>query len=78
MHLREKKKLQTQDCVLSYKISLSFYDYTLAIEVDESNHCYRNINKKIKRQEAIEKRFNCKFIRVGPDGHNFIIFKAII
>ena len=46
MHLREKKKLQTQDCVLSYKISLSFYDYTLAIEVDESNHCYRNINKK--------------------------------
>lgn len=34
--------------------------------------------KKIKRQEAIEKRFNCKFIRIGPDGHNFIIFKAII
>ena len=34
--------------------------------------------KKIKRQEAIEKRFNCKFIRVGTDGHNFIIFKAII
>lgn len=31
---------------LRVKLQLSFYDYTLAIEVDESNHCYRNINKK--------------------------------
>lgn len=72
------ENMETQNCVLSYKISLSFYDYTLAIEVDESIRCYRNINKKIKRQEAIEKKFNCKFIRIDPDRHNFIIFKAII
>ena len=76
MHLREKKKLQTQDCVLSY----SYLFMTIHLQLKSMNliTVIEILIKKIKRQEAIEKRFNCKFIRVGPDGHNFIIFKAII
>ena len=38
---------QTQYNVLSYRIDLYFYDYKLAIEVDEND---RNIDDNIKRQ----------------------------
>ena len=47
----------------------------LAIEVDESNHCHRDINNKVKWQEAIEKKLNCKFVRICLDEHNFIILQ---
>ena len=31
-----------------------FYDYKLAIEIDENGHIDRNINYEIRRQRAIE------------------------
>ena len=49
----------------------------LAIEVDEFNHCDRNIDYEIKRQKAIEKELDCKFDRINPDENDFNIFETI-
>ena len=51
-------------------------DYKLAIEIDERRHKDRSIDHEIKRQNAIEKEIDCKFIRIDPDEENFNIFKA--
>ena len=58
-------------------MDLYFYDYKLAIEVDELVHCDKNINHKIERQKAIEKELACKSIRTNPDENDYNIFKAI-
>ena len=34
------------------------------------------IDHEIKRQKALEKEVNCKFIRINPDEENLNIFKA--
>ena len=46
---------QTQYSVLGYRTNLYFYDYKLAIEVDEKGHKDTNINHEIQRQKALEK-----------------------
>ena len=45
--------------------------YKLAIEVDGLGHCTRNIEDEIERQEKIEQRLGCKFIRIDPSRENF-------
>ena len=77
MNAFEGEKMQTQYRVLGYKIDLYFHDYKLARDVDEKGHKDRNIDQEIKRQKAIEKEIDCKFIRINPDEENFNIFKAI-
>ena len=67
--------MQTQYSVLGYKIDLYFCDNKLAIEIDERGHKYRSIDHEIKRQKAIEKELNCKFIRIDPHEENFNILK---
>ena len=47
--------------------------YKLAIEVDELEHCTRDIKAEIKRQQKKEKELNFKFIRIDPSGENFNI-----
>ena len=73
----EGENMQTQYSVLGYKIDLYFHEYKLAIEVDEKVHKVRNIDHEIKRQNALEKEFICKFIRINSDQKDFNIFKTI-
>ena len=76
----EEENIQTQYNVLGYRIDLYFYEYKLAIEVDELgniNRNIRNINNEIERQKALEKELNCVFIRINPDEKDFNIFKEI-
>ena len=47
--------IRIQYTVLGYRIDLYFYEYKLAIEIDELGHNDRNTNYEIKRQRAIEK-----------------------
>ena len=47
--------IRIQYIVLGYRIDLYFYEYKLAIEIDELGHNDRNTNYEIKRQRAIEK-----------------------
>ena len=48
-------------------IDLYFYDYNLAIEIDENGHRGKNIEYEIKRQKAIEQKIGYKFIRIDLD-----------
>ena len=61
--------------VLGYRIDLYFYEYKLAIEIDELGHNDRNTDCQIKRQREIEKELNCVFIRTNPDAADFNINK---
>ena len=45
--------------------------------IDEKGHKNGNIDHEIKRQKALEKEFNCEFIRINPDEKGFNIFKAL-
>ena len=56
-----------QYTALGYRIDLYFYEYELAIEIDELGHNDRKTDYQIKKQSEIEKELNCVFIRTNPD-----------
>ena len=64
-----------QYTVLGYRIDLYFYEYKLAIEIDELGHNYKNTDYEIKRQREIEKELNFVLIRTNPDAADFNIIK---
>ena len=63
--------IRIQYTVLGYRIDLYFYEYKLAIEIDELGHNDRNTDYEIKRQREIEKELNCVFIRTNPGAADF-------
>ena len=69
--------MQTQSSALGYRIDLYFHKYKLAIKVDELGHANRNLANEIERQKALEKEFDCVFIRINSDEQNFNNFKEI-
>ena len=71
------ENMETQYSVLGYKIDLYFYEYKLAIEVDELGHSDRNINDEIERQRALERELCCVFIRINPDARDYNIYREI-
>ena len=48
-----------------FRIDAYFTEYFLAIEIDEQNHKGRDLIFEKKRQEALEKKLGCKFIRIN-------------
>ena len=59
--------IRIQYTVLGYRIDLYFYEYKLAIEIDELGHNDRNTDYEIKRQREIikikiKKELHCVFI----------------
>ena len=73
----EGENMQTQYTVLGYRIDLYFHKYKLVTEVDKLGHNDRNIDYEIQRQKALEREFNCVFIRSNPDAVDFNIFREI-
>ena len=69
--------MQTQSSALGYRIDLYFHKHKLAIKVDELGHANRNLANEIERQKALEKEFDCVFIRINSDEQNFNNFKEI-
>ena len=53
--------------MLGYSIDLYFYDYKLAIEIEENKHSDRSDEYEIKWQKSIEQELGCDFIGVDPD-----------
>ena len=43
----------------------------LAIEVDEKDHTDRDLISEEKRQKVLEKKLNCKFIRINTSRDNY-------
>ena len=53
------------------RIDVYFTKYCLTIEIDEKGHIDRDFDLKKKRQEALQKKLNCTFIRINTSKENF-------
>ena len=60
-----------------YRIDLYFPAFKLAIECDEFNHNDRDVEYEVRRQNHIENKLGCHFIRYNPDAGDFNIFRVI-
>ena len=61
-----KKKIQVDKNgheQILFRIDVYFTEYLLAVEIDEKNHASRDLIFEEKRQDALEKKLNCEFIR---------------
>ena len=48
-----------------FKIDIYFTDFSLALEIDEKRNTGKDLIFEIKRQKALEKKLNCKFIKIN-------------
>ena len=53
-----------------FRIDIYFTKYCLAVEIDEKDHTDRNLIFEQKRQEALEKKLTCTFIRINTSREN--------
>ena len=60
-----------------YRIDLYFLEHKLAIECDEFDHADRDIEYEVKRQNHIEEKLGCTFIRYNPEARRFNLFEVI-
>ena len=68
------KKIQVDNNGQQYilfRIDIYFTKYCLAVEIDEKGHTDRDLIFEQKRQEALEKKLNCTFIRINTSKENF-------
>ena len=68
------KKIQVDNNDQKYillRIDIYFTEYFLAVEIHEKGHTDRELIFEQKRQEALEKKLNCKFIRINTSKENF-------
>ena len=54
-----------------FRIDIYFTKYFLAVEIDEKGHTDRDLIFEEKRQKALEKKLNCKFIRINTSKENY-------
>ena len=69
------KKIQVDENGRKYilfRIDIYFTEYLLAVEIDEKGHIDISLIFEEKRQEALEKKVDCKFIRINTnkEGYN--------
>ena len=63
---KEKIKVDGNGCEqILFRIDVYFTEYFLAVEIDEQNHEDRELIFEEKRQETLEKRLTCKFMRIN-------------
>ena len=55
-----------------FRIDIYFSEYFLAVEIDEKGHTDRDIILEQKRQEALEKKLGCKFIRINTSNAKMV------
>ena len=62
------KKIQVDKIFCKYilfRIDVYFNKFLLAVEIDEKGHTDRDLIFEEKRQEVLEKKLGCKFIRIN-------------
>ena len=60
-----------------FRIDIFFTKYCLAVEIDEKGHTDRDLTFEQKRQEALEKKLDCTFIRINTSKENFVNLKTM-
>ena len=69
-----KEKIQTDENGCKYilfRIDIFFTEYFFAIEINEKGHTGRDLIFEEKRQETLEKKLNCEFIRINASTENY-------
>ena len=71
--ITEKKYKLMKMIVSTYYLELIsiLLNIFLAIEVDEKDHTERDLIFEEKRQKVLEKKLNCKFIRINTSRDNY-------
>ena len=71
--ITEKKYKLMKMIVSTYYLELIsiLLNIFLAIEVDEKDHTDRDLIFEEKRQKVLEKKLNCKFIRINTSRDNY-------
>ena len=65
-HYKEKRQTDKNGCkYILFKIDVYFSEYILVVEIDEKGHTDRDLIFEEKRQERLEKKLGCKFIRIN-------------
>ena len=70
-HYEKKIQVHKNGCkYILFRIDVYFSEYLLAVEIDEKaidekGHTDRNLIFEEKRQEALQKKLGCKFIRIN-------------
>ena len=71
-HYKEKIQPDKNDFkYILFRIDIYFTEYFLAIEIDEKGHTDRDLIFEEKRQKALEKKLNCKFIKINTSKENY-------
>ena len=66
MNIMKKIQADENGCkYILFRIDIYFSECLLAVEIDENGHTDRDIIFEEKRQEALEKKIVCKFIRIN-------------
>ena len=70
-HYKNKMQVDTngQKYIL-FRTDIYFTKYSLAVEIDEKGHTYRDLIFENKRQKALEKKLNCIFVRINTSREN--------
>ena len=65
-HYERKIQVDKNGCkYILFRIDVYFNRVLLAVEIDEKGHTDRDFIFEEKRQEALEKKLGCKFIRIN-------------
>ena len=57
-----------------FRIGIYFTKRCLAVEIDEKGHTDRELEFEKKRQQALEKKLHCAFIRINTSRKNFDVY----
>ena len=70
--LQRKIQVDKNGCeYILFGIDVYFTEYLLAVEIDEKKHVGRDLIFEEKRQEALEKKLGCKFIRINTSKEGY-------
>ena len=65
-NIMKKNQADKNECkYILFRIDIYFSECFLAVEIDEKGHTDRDLIFEEKRQEALEKKLGCKFIRIN-------------
>ena len=73
MSITEKNK-QTDENGSEYILfrnDIYFTEYFLAVKIEEKGHTARDLIFKEKKQKSLEKKLNCKLIRINTGKENY-------
>ena len=66
MNIMKKIQIDKNECkYILFRIDIYFNNCFLAVEIDEKGHTDRGSIFDEKRQEVLEKKLGCKFIRIN-------------